>query len=638
MCGIAGAVWNDPQAALDEATLIRMTRVLAHRGPDDEQFFAREWKQQPVYGTQPGVALGFRRLAVIDRESGRQPMSNEDGSIWVVFNGEIYNYPELRFRLEGSGHTLRTASDTETLVHLYEDEGPHFVEHLVGMFALALWDGNRGRLILARDRLGKKPLVYRQEGSRLLFASEIKSLLEAPGVPREIDPAALDAYLTYQYIPPPRTIFSGIHKLPPAHVAIYERGGLTLESYWSPKYAAESELTYQEASQQLERSLAEAVRCRLHSDVPLGAFLSGGVDSSIIVALMQAASSQRVKTFSIGFPQAQFDESRYAREVAKHLGTEHHEFRVEPHAADVLPQIIEAFDEPFADSSALPTWWLARETKSHVTVALTGDGGDELFAGYPRYAALECAGYFDQLPKPLRSLATLSAWQSLPHSGSQRSVVRRFQRLSAALAGPAGDRYLRLMEIFGEQRRAALYSDEFILALPEVDPGDELRQALALGRTRDPITAATIADLVTYLPGDLFVKVDRASMAHGLECRSPFVDHRVVELALSFPIEWKRRWGRGKRMLRDLYASKLPKSVFHRPKQGFGVPLAEWFRGELKDFLREILFDARTTARGYFRSETISELVGEHLDRRFDHSARLWALVVFELWHRRWMK
>jgi asparagine synthase (glutamine-hydrolysing) len=636
MCGITGAVWTDPRLALDNDTLRQMTDLVRHRGPDDEGSYTSAFRLQPPYPPSPGVALGHRRLAIIDVAENRQPLSNEDGSIWLVFNGEIYNYRDLRRRLEGSGHRLQTHGDSETIVHLYEDEDLDFVQHLVGMFALALWDTRRRRLILARDRLGKKPLVYRAEPGRLLFASELKCILAVPGVPRELDASSLDEYLTYQYVPHPNTIFRGIQKLPPAHVAIYQEGRLEVRRYWSPEFDREVPRPTDKTIALVRNQLREAVALRMQSDVPLGAFLSGGVDSSIIVALMQQLSDRPVQTFSIGFPVPEYDEANYARRVASHLRTEHHEFRVEPRALEVLPKLVWHFDEPFADSSAVPTYYLAKLTREHVTVALTGDGGDELFAGYPRYRAVKLAAMVDRLPAVMRRLLASRYWQALPASERQRGMLRRWKRLSGALSSSPARRYAEWISIFNEPSRAALYSDEFLRSLPDSDPLDWLDAAFSKGSSRDAVTAATLVDLVTYLPCDLMTKVDTAAMAHGLECRQPFLDHRLAELAMEMPLAMKLRGWRCKWILRAAFADLLPAEVFRRPKMGFGVPLDSWFRHDLKQLAHEVLLDPSAQKRGYFRPQAVTRLLDEHMRGVFDHAYRLWALLVLELWQREW--
>jgi len=614
-----------------------MTHVQRHRGPDDEGFHSSDVRLTAQNREIPGVALGHRRLSIIDLDCGHQPLANEDESVWVIFNGEIYNFRELRHRLEGSGHRFRTASDTEVIVHLYEDEGTDCFSHLNGMFAIALWDANRRQLVLARDRLGQKPLVYRLEHGRLLFASQLKSLLEVPGVSRAIDTAALDAYLTYQYVPHPRTIFQGITKLPPGHLATYRDGRLTIEPYWQPNFNREINVSAAEASEQLETLLESSVRLRMQSDVPLGAFLSGGVDSSIIVSQMQRLSERPVQTFSIGFPVAEYDETRYAREVAEYLGTDHHELRVEPSAIDVLPKLVWHYDEPFADSSAIPTYIVSRLARQHVTVALSGDGGDELFAGYDRYRAVRLGAWFDRLPRAMRDAATANLWQRLPGSNRQKAISRRAKRLLQGLAFSPGRRYLEWIAIFNEARRAELYSDEFLTWLPDHDPYAFLDEAFSRACRRDRVTSTSLADLVTYLPCDLMTKVDVASMAHGLECRQPLLDYRLVEFAASLPLCLKIRARRAKRILIDTFGHRLPRSVRSRRKMGFGVPLDHWFRDDLGAYTREVLLDDRATGRGYFQPSAVSRLIDEHQQGVFDHGYRLWSLLILELWMRQWI-
>jgi asparagine synthase (glutamine-hydrolysing) len=634
MCGITGAVWTDPRLAIDSPLLARMSEMLRHRGPDDSGSYETGLRARPGHGNQPGVALAHRRLSIIDLAGGHQPMSNEEGSVWIVFNGEIYNYQELRRRLDGAGHQFRSTSDTEVLVHLYEDEGLDFLEHLNGMFALAIWDQPRARLILARDRLGKKPLVYRHQPGRLLFASELKSLLAVPDVSREIDPQALDEYLTYQYVPHPRTILRGIAKLPPAHYAVFEDGLLTLSRYWSPDFRSERAGTLAEDAMELRSLLTDSVRLRMRSDVPWGAFLSGGIDSSLIVGLMQQLSPAPVKTFSIGFAQPEYDESRYARQVAERTGTEHHELRVGANELQILPKLIWHFDEPFADSSTIPTYWVSKLAREFVTVALTGDGGDELFAGYRRYQANRLAGWMDAWPGPLRRFLAADFWQRFERGRPQRSTLRRAARFAHSLTLSPQRRHVEWIATFNEARRGALYTDAFRAALPDSDPVDFFGRAFARSAGRDPVTRASLADLETYLAGDLMTKVDIASMANGLECRQPFLDYRVVELAARLPVGHKLGWRQGKRILREAFADLMPPD---RPKMGFGVPLDHWLRGALKSTAYEVLLDRRSIERGYFRREAIEQMLAEHDSRRFDHSHRLWALLVLEWWHREWI-
>jgi asparagine synthase (glutamine-hydrolysing) len=634
MCGITGGIWTDPDKGIDAALLGRMTDAIRHRGPDDEGQYQTDFQVRPPYEAMPGIALGHRRLSIIDLSTGQQPMCNEDGTVWIAFNGEIYNYDYLRRRLEGSGHKFRTSSDTETIIHLYEDEGPDCFAHLNGMFAVALWDARRRRLVLGRDRLGKKPLVYRQDSGRLLFASELKSLLEVPGIPREIDPSAIDEYLTYQYIPHPNTIFRGYRKLPPGHWAVWQDDKLEVKPYWNPDFGVERRVPAIQAIDQLRVLVENAVQIRLRSDVPLGAFLSGGIDSSIVVALMQKLSAEPIKTFTIGFPVKEYDESGYAERVANHLQTHHTTMQVTPDAVAILPKLVWHYDEPFADSSAIPTWYVSELTRQHVTVALSGDGGDELFAGYPRYRAVALAGMFDRVP-PMKSLAAAHAWQFLPASGRQKSLLRQAKRFSEALALPAERRYLDWISIFNESRRAELYNDDFLAGL-STDPAAFVRAAWRRCQGRDAVTAASLTDLVTYLPCDLMTKVDIASMAHGLECRAPLLDYRVVEFAASLPVRLKYRGGKGKWLLRQAFGHLLPPEVFSRKKMGFGVPLDYWFRNELRELTRDTLLSDSARSRQFFRPESVQKLFDEHDRRFFDHSARLWALVMLETWLRQW--
>lgn len=640
MCGIAGAAWTADAVPLAPTTLGRMISAISHRGPDDSGTY---------FSSSPAAAFGFRRLSIIDLSTGHQPLANEDESVWIVFNGEIYNYRELRADLEARGHHFRTNSDTECIVHLYEDLGPDCVHRLRGMFAFAIWDDRRKRLLLARDRAGKKPLFYRLDRGQLTFASELKSLLLVPGAPRRLNRRAIDSYLCYQYVPHPDCILEGYHKLPPAHVAVFENGQLDVRRYWQPPYESGARFqrphsdpgtlktyptTTADWQRELRRTLTEAVRLRMRSDVPLGAFLSGGIDSTIITGLMQEQSDRPVHSFSIGFPVKEFDERSYAREAAKHLGTEHHEMVVEPNALEILPKLIWHYDEPFADSSAIPTMLLAQMTRQHVTVALSGDGGDELFAGYTRYLAVKLASRFDRLPSPIKRLITAKLWQRLPSGAGHRSLLRRGKRFLAALGEPPEKRYLRWIGIFEASQRRELYRPEFAAELGGFDAGDFLLNAYFECPSRDFITRTTCADVLTYLPCDILTKVDIASMAYSLECRSPFLDHEVMELAARMPIELKLRGNQGKQILLDTFSDLLPPSIQRRGKMGFGVPLPNWFRGELQSFLRDVLFDSRTLARGFFEPSAVQRLFDEHVQGKTDHAHRLWALLCLELWQR----
>lgn len=629
-----------------------MTRVLSHRGPDDaggyhsdlpqKSFLFDHESQWAEYtpDSETGAALGHRRLSIIDLGTGHQPLCNEDGTVWIAFNGEIYNYQELRSELTQQGHQFKTESDTEVIVHLYEEQGTACVERLRGMFAFGIWDERRQRLFLARDRMGQKPLFYREEPGRLSFASELKSLLQLPQASREVDPHAIDLFLAYQYVPHPWSILKGYQKLPPAHRAIYERGELTVERYWTPPYQdpqSHTDLPFQsppEWSKALRQTLTESVRIRMRSDVPLGAFLSGGIDSTIIAGLMQSMSERPVHTFSIGFPVKQFDERSYAREAAAMLGTEHHEYVVEPAALEMLPRLAWHYDEPFADSSAIPTMYLSQVTRQEVTVSLSGDGGDELFAGYDRYRAVALSQWFDRLPEIVKKMMTASIWQKLPASVEQKSFRRRVKRFLAGLAVPPERRYLKWVGIFDTERRLEMYTPDFREQLQSFDADQFLLDAYQLCPDRDFVTRTTATDVLTYLPCDILTKVDIASMAHSLECRSPFLDHHVAELAAVMPLNLKMHKGRGKQILVDTFADLLPESIQTRKKMGFGVPLNHWFRNELKPLLYDVLLDQRAIDRQIFDKAAVEQLISEHQNQQWDHSARLWSLLVLEMWFR----
>ena len=636
MCGIAGGIWSYDAQGLTRDDLGRMTDAIAHRGPDDQGHLFIPPRPNPSIlngRPSPGVALGFRRLSIIDLVTGHQPLGNEDGSIQIVFNGEIYNYQQIRHRLEGSAHRFRTQSDTETIVHLYEDLGLDCFEHLNGMFALAIWDGRNDRLVLARDRMGKKPLYYAVSNGRLVFASELKGLMTLPGISKEIEPGSIDLYLTYQYIPHPHSIYKGIHKLPPGHCAVFENGQLTIQKYWNVDWSNEIAIDQKSASAQLRTMLADAIRIRLRSDVPLGAFLSGGIDSSLVVAIAQQQLDTPVQTFSIGFSEADFDETHYAKMVADHVGTKHERFEVTPDAMDILDRLVNQYDEPFSDSSAVPTWYLCEMTRRHVTVALSGDGGDELFGGYERYRALKLSGQL-QSWLPISWLNQSWIIKRLPGSNARRSLLRRIRRFCEALGQPPIERYMNWIQIFGEASRLDLYQESFIEQLPDRNPVSFLASAWRNAGKRDLLSCASTADLQTYMPCDLMTKVDIASMAHSLEARQPLLDYRLVEWAASLPSQLKLRGRQGKRLLMDTYYDLLPKAIWHRPKMGFGVPIAKWFRTSLRDRTYDALLGPDAKCHEYFRRDAVAALVDEHMAGRGNQAYRLWNLLFLELWLR----
>ncbi len=634
MCGITGAVWQHDRHAISPEVLGKMTTSISHRGPDDSQTWF-DTNHRDAYGQPLCVALGFRRLSIIDLEGARQPMANEDGTVRMVFNGEIYNFQTLRRRLEGTGHKFATHGDGESILHLYEDLGTDCFTQLNGMFAIAIWDQNRNRLVLARDRVGQKPLYYAVRDDRLVFGSELKCLAAVEGICTELDPAAIDEFLTYQYVPHPGTIWKGVRKLPPGHFAVFEGGRLSIERYWDFDPSLERPIRAQEARERLHELLTDSVRLRLQSDVPLGSFLSGGIDSSLITAIAQSQSNQPVRTFSIGFPVAEFDETAHAAKVANHLGTKHERFEVKPSGVDVIEKLVWHYDEPLGDSSAVPTWYLSELTRKEVTVALSGDGGDELFAGYERYRALWLSCRLRKM-FPIHKLPGIGMIQKLPDPNRRRSLIRRGKRFFEALGEPPARRYMNWLQIFPERIRASIYSDDFLASLPGDDPFDFLASIWARSEGRDVVSRASISDILSYLPCDLCTKVDIASMAHGLEVRQPMLDHRVVEFAASLPVNLKFRGGRGKLILQDTFGSMIPRSIFTRKKMGFGVPIAAWFRGELKPMVHDTLLSGDARIAPMFRQDEIAELVQSHETGKQNHCYRLWNLLILETWLRRW--
>jgi asparagine synthase (glutamine-hydrolysing) len=620
VCGIAGKVTCDGR--VDEHLLARMCSVIEHRGPDSRGVFCED-----------GVGLGVQRLRNIDLETGDQPIYNEDRSVVVVLNGEIYNYRELRRDLRARGHRFETGTDTEAIVHLYEDHGARCVEHLRGMFAFALWDIPRRRLLLARDRVGKKPLVYAQRGDTLWFGSEAKSILQDDEVPRDVDLDAVDAFLHFQYVPHPLSAFAALQKLPPAHTLVWESGRIDVERYWKLSYRSRNETTQKEAHEQIREKLLEATRLRLRSDVPLGAFLSGGVDSSAVVAAMAKQSSEPVKTFSIGFDDESYDETRYAREVAELYSTDHSEFRVESQAIDVLPRLIWHYGEPFADSSAIPSFYLAELTRRHVTVALNGDGGDESFAGYNRYASTGVVDRVARLPLWARKAVALAAG-ALGPDARESSFRSRVDRLGRTVTMTDYERYAMWVAYFTERERERMYTPELRAQFGERTAPSVIRDAWHDSDAEDPVNRLLDVDVNTYLPGDLLVKMDIASMAHSLEVRSPLLDHEFMELAAGFPGAWKLSGGTSKKLFKEALRPWLPDHILHRPKSGFGVPIRTWLRGPLRHLPAEILLDGRAVERGYFRDEYVRGLIDDHIRGARDNAYRIWALIQLELWLR----
>jgi asparagine synthase (glutamine-hydrolysing) len=622
MCGICGKVYFDSQRTVTRAELERMSQTLEHRGPDGEGIW-----------TDGHVGLAHRRLAIIDlRAVAGQPMSNEDGSIWLTFNGEIYNFQGLRAELTARGHVFRTTSDTEVIVHAYEEYGRECLNRFRGMFAFALWDTRTRTLFLARDRVGKKPLYYFRGHDRFVFGSEIKALLADPAVPREPDPVALDHFLALQYIPAPFTAFRGIRKLPAAHWLELHDGHLEIGRYWKLRYTPKRTISMQDAIAELQWHLAEAVRLRLVSDVPLGAFLSGGIDSSAVVAYMAHALDRPVRTFSVGFVEDAFDERPFARMVAERYETAHTELVVDAPVVDILPRLVWHYDEPLGDASAVPSYAIAALTRQHVTVVLNGDGGDENFAGYDRYITDRLLRRGDIVP--------LSVWRAsaallkhLPVRWRQRQPLQKLVKITVIMAQTAARRYARLGGHFTPEERQSLYTDAFRVTVAGTDAEGVFEESFAQSDAEDWTDTALNADVNLYLADDLLVKMDRATMAHSLEARSPLLDHILMEYVATLPRSFKLSGFEKKRLLKATLRGLLPDAILDRPKMGFCAPIAGWFRGALREMAYDLLLAPRATQRGYFRPQMVAKLLNAHCCGEANHAASLWDLLMLELWH-----
>jgi asparagine synthase (glutamine-hydrolysing) len=603
-----------------------MCEAIRHRGPDEDGFYFND-----------GVGLAMRRLAIIDLKGGQQPIHNMDRTSWIVFNGEIYNYLELRRNLEARGYHFYTNCDTEAIIHAYDAYGADCPKHLRGMFAFAIWNESKKELFLARDRVGKKPLLYAIANGGMVFGSEFSALLLHPDVTREIEPEAIDSYLSFMCIPAPLTAYKAIRKLEPGHWLRWRNGDVEIERYWQPDFSRKIKVDEEEAGERAIQILREAVQVRLMSEVPLGAFLSGGIDSSAVVALMSEVSDRPVKTFSIGFEEQDFSELHHARRVAEHVGADHHEFIVRPDVLDVLPTLVEHYGEPYADSSAIPTYYVSRETRKHVTVALNGDGGDECFAGYERYVAMRLAERYHRLPGALRKLVIEQAIELMPEVGSYAKRVGRAKRFMRAASLPKVERYMHWVSTFNSGAKQELYSPEFIRRTQEYTASDFLKPWFSKANGAGIIDATLLTDTMTYLPNDLLVKVDIASMAVSLEARSPFLDHHVIEFAASLPENLKLRGITTKYLLKRVLKRLLPAENLNRKKMGFGVPLSHWFRGSLQGFLREILLSEKALNRNLFKPESVLRLIELHTRGERDVAHQLWTLLMLELWFQRFI-
>jgi asparagine synthase (glutamine-hydrolysing) len=629
MCGLCGVLNFDGEAPVDQEGLAAMTATLNKRGPDDMGYFC-----------SGPVGLGHRRLSIIDLKMGHQPLSNEDGSIWIVYNGELYNYREIRINLEKAGHRFATASDTEVIVHAYEEYGADCLKAMNGMFAFAIWDSNRRRLLLARDRMGIKPLYYAKLPHCLLFGSEVKALLAHPQFERRLDVTALNLYLSLEYVPTPHSIFAGVHKLPPGHFLLVEGNETRLERYWDlhlDKSEPVAARTVAECSAEVLQLLHDAVKMELIADVPVGVLLSGGIDSSAVAAMMTRASTRPVPSFCVAFDDPSFDESSHARLVARHLGTEHHEF---PLSADTalatLPEIVAGLDEPLGDSSIIPTYCLSRFTKEHVKVALGGDGGDELFGGYSTLQAHRLANYYQRLaPGWLRNLVEPWVLEKLPVSFDNLSFDFKMRRFLRDYSLPPVVRHHRWLGSFTPEEKAWLLSPLAGEARQEVV--DLVTGHAHRAHTQDPMNQVLYCDLKLYLEGDILVKVDRASMANSLEVRVPLLNRLLVEYAAHLPHSFKLRGLTTKFLLRHALKGILPDSILKRGKKGFNAPVAKWFAGPLKPLLEDLLSPQRLKRQGLFQPDYVTNLIKEHQARYRDNRKLLWTLLAFQMWHQHWI-
>lgn len=621
MCGICGVTYFDSTKSVREEEVKRMCAVIQHRGPDDEGIV-----------TLGSLGMGMRRLSIIDLVTGKQPISNEDDSIWIVFNGEIYNHLELKSELLKKGHTFKTNSDTEAILHAYEEYGEACPQKLNGMFGFAIYDQKKGTLFLARDRLGIKPLYYYHDGKKFAFGSELKSILQVPDIPREVDLRALDVFLSFEYIPSPLSIFKGISKLPPGHSLTLRDGKIALKKYWELSFAENLEATEDELCEQLVALLEDAVKIRLMSDVPLGAFLSGGIDSSSIVALMSKVMDRPVKTFSVGFKEASYNESEYARTVAKYYHTEHYEFMLEANALELTEKLFGVLDEPFGDFSIFPTYLVSKMARQHVTVSLSGDGGDELFAGYDTYIANRMGDAYLRVPALLRKGLVQPVLNWIPPTGKKKGLINRAKRFAEGMRLPRDLEHTRWMIFLQEAEKQRLYSPEMQRALGDFQSYQFIRDYFARSHTTDRLNRQLYVDIKTYLVDDILVKVDRMSMATSLEARVPFLDHRVVEFTATIPSSLKLQGKTTKYLLKKAMAKQLPPDILKRGKEGFSIPIKNWLKHDLKELMMDILSPDRIRHEGFFDVNSVERLKTEHLSGKENHSHRLWAMMVFGIW------
>ncbi len=625
MSGIAG-VCNFNGIPVNKDQIQAMIAPLKHRGPDGEGIF--------VSGS---VGLGHKRLSIIDIKTGRQPISNEDDSIHIAHSGEIYNFPELRAELAAKNHRFKTHSDSETILHLYEEMGTSCVNRLRGTFAFAIWDAKRERLFLARDRVGYKPLNYFYDGKNFYFASEIKSILEC-GTKREIDFKSLDYYLTYGYTPSPETIFKGIKKLPAAHILVFDKNGTKIEQFWQLRYTPKKKISLNQLEEEATGLIKECIKIRLAGEVPLGAFLSGGIDSSAVVAFMSEITTKPIKTFTIGFQDQDYTEIKYARQIAQRFHTEHHEFMVKPETLKVLPKLVWHYNEPFGDSSSLPTYYAAKEARPYIKVALNGDGGDESFAGYERYKGVKISRLFEKVPPGLlKSIGQgIGKLSGLSPSRNYQSYIRYASNFLVSMYEKPNlfERYSSWMDFLKDDEKEGLYTDQMKELVKGSNPKNFLLNKFKNADAGNIVEKIIATELATSAVDDLMVKMEIASTANSLEARGPFLDHHLMEFMASVPLDFKLKGMTSKYLLKKILSKRVPQNLLHRKKTGFGVPVGRWFKNEMKDYVYDLLLERKSLKRGYFKGEYIKKLLDDHVSGRKDHKNAIWALLNFELWHR----
>ncbi len=610
---------------VDARLIDRMCNTIIHRGPDDVGSF--------VNG---GIGIGMRRLSIIDLKKGHQPISNEDRTIHIVFNGEIYNYKELRKDLIDKGHNFKTDSDTEVILHLYEEYSYGSLKHLNGMFAFAIWDGKENKLFCARDRLGIKPFYYYIDQRRFVFGSELKVILEVYGVERELDFGALSQYLTFEFIPYPKTLLSSIRKLPPGHFLSVSNSHMDIEQYWFPEEVEEIERSVDEAVEELHALLKDSVRLRLRSDVPFGAFLSGGIDSSTIVAYMSGLLDTRAKTFSIGFDDRSYNELDYARNVAKSFSTDHTEEILQPSVVDLIDRLVDFMDDPIGDFSIFPTYLVSKMAREKVKVILSGDGGDELFGGYETYIAQKLDRYYSKIPERVRSRLILPLVENLPPMKKKKGVINKLKRFIDGTKVSGQYNHFRWMVHMMPDEKYSIFTSDISNIVSTEESFSFIRKHLDNNRLTG-LNKAMYLDIKTYLTDNILVKVDRMSMATSLEVRVPFLDHRVVEFALSLPEELKIKGLKTKHILKTMMHGVLPDTVINKPKQGFSIPMKNWLRGAAKSLMMDMLSEERLKIQGIFNPLYIKRLVEEHLYNRANHSHKLWGLILFQCWYDRFL-